>query len=292
MSPTWENTSPYDQPGGGGPQFMLPRMTQVTKLLMLGLGGVWLLSFLFYAPAPQAYRSIEAWLGLDTNAWFSAPLYLPIWQLVTYGVLHSPTGFGHIFYNLLVLYFFGTMLEERLGPRRFGTFFAGAVLAGGFTTMVLRTLGLFPDVLVVGASAGVLAVVVACAVETPNRTVLLLFFPVPLKFLAGGLVLLDVLSTYASLFQPMAGGTDTLAHLGGVAFGFLMAKKRWMWNDLGEAFQEKRQVRAEANEAADQERLDQLLERISRDGIHSLSASEKKFLNRMSERQRGSGPPR
>jgi membrane associated rhomboid family serine protease len=289
MSPTWENTSPYDAPGGGGPQFMLPRMTYVTRLLLLGLGGIWLLSFLLYAPASGAYRSIEAWLGLDTGAWFQAPLYFPFWQLVTYGALHSPTGFGHVFYNLLVLYFFGTMLEERLGPRRFATFFVGAVLAGGIATTLLRTLGPFEDVLVVGASAGVLAVLVACAVETPNRTVILLFFPIPLKYLAGGLVLLDVLTTYASLFQPMVGDTDTLAHLGGVAFGFVMAKKRWMWNDLGETLQVKRQERVQLNEAADQERLDQLLARINREGIHSLTGAEKKFLNRTSERQRGSG---
>lgn len=288
MSPTWETTSPYDSQGGGpgGPGFALPTMTPVTRLLLMGFGAIWLLSFLVYAPAPGAYVALESWIGLDTAAWFRGPLYFPFWQVGTYGLLHAPNSIGHIASNMLVLYFFGTMLEGILGSRRFATFFGGAILAGGVASLTLRSLGLFPDVLVVGASAGVLAVLVACAVLRPNQSVLMLFIPIPLKFLAGFLVAMDVLMTYTSLFSPSpVTRTDTLAHLGGVAFGFLMARQGWMWRDVGETLDKKRRERVVQNEVVDQERLDALLERIHREGIHSLSPTERKFLNRVSKRK-------
>ena len=140
------------------------------------------------------------------------------WQLVTYGFLHSPTNFYHIFFNMLALWMFGRDLERIMGPRRFATYWFVCVIGAGFVQLLVGQLT-GSDVRTVGASGGVFGLLLAFALMFPNRIVVLLIPPIPLK--AKYFVLLYGLLT---LYMGFSGGAPSVAHfahLGGMLFGYL-----------------------------------------------------------------------
>lgn len=231
---------------------------------------------------------LASWLGINSGMWFSGPPYVPVWQVLTYGFVHDLGGFGHILFNSLTLFFFGAMLERSLGSNRFLVCYFGALLAGGVLHVLLTLTGLFGGV-VVGASGAIMGVVVAAAVLFPRAQVLFIFVPLPLWVMAGVLVAIDLMS-----FTRMGSGVAHDVHLAGALFGFLYIKRGWYhretpnFADMPAELAAKRAERKEAKAAdqrkADEACLDQLLERINRDGLNSLSDAEKAFLNKMSKR--------
>lgn len=215
------------------------------------------------------------------------------WTLVTYMFLHG--GFGHLFFNMLGLVIFGPRLEERMGSRAFlGMYFAAGI--GG----ALLQLGLAPAAAMVGASAGVYAVVVGFAYYWPNQEIMLLIPPIPLKAW--------VLATFyvgLSVFNGVAGAQDGVAHfahLGGAAAGFGYIKfHEWRRGAAKRDFQSK--MRPDASRGGvvgdrmamarwkgisvdglhelNREEVVRLLDKVSASGPSSLSASEREFLDRM-----------
>ena len=141
------------------------------------------------------------------------------WQLVTYAFLHG--GVGHLFFNMLGLWMFGAELERVWGPKRFMQFYAASVLtAAGAQLVVTAMLGsMYPTV---GASGGLFGLLLAYGMMFPNRTIMPLFPPIPMKakvFVAlyGGLeLILGVTGTQE--------GVAHFAHLGGMLGGFLMIR--------------------------------------------------------------------
>jgi hypothetical protein len=77
----------------------------------------------------------------------------------------------------------------------------------------------------------------------------------------------------------------SFAHLMGALFGFLAVRLGWIWRDPMAEVEDWRERRAEAQAASDEERLDSLLAKINREGIHSLSSGEREFLKRVSNRK-------
>jgi membrane associated rhomboid family serine protease len=153
------------------------------------------------------------------------PLYLH--TLVTYAFLHGSVG--HIFFNMLTLYFFGGDLDLFLGTRRFLILYFGSALTGG----IAAALFLKGPVLVVGASGALYGLLAAYALYFPETTVLL-WFVLPMKIWV--LVLIWVgLSVFYSVFGS-GGGIAHLAHLGGALFGFAYVVRLWkpslLWSDL------------------------------------------------------------
>lgn len=148
------------------------------------------------------------------------PEFMP-WQLVSYGFLHG--GLNHIFFNMFGLWMFGRDLERLMGARRFLTYYMTCVVGAGFVQLIVAQLqgGIYPTV---GASGGVFGLLLAYAMAFPNRTVMLLFPPIPMKakffVLAYGL-----LELYLGL-SGRAPGVANFAHLGGMLFGFLLLM-RW-----------------------------------------------------------------
>jgi membrane associated rhomboid family serine protease len=144
--------------------------------------------------------------------------FLP-WQVGTYAFLHG--GIGHLFFNMLGLWMFGAELERVWGQKRFMQFYAASVLAAAaMQLLVCAVLGsVFPTV---GASGGLFGLLLAFGMLFPNRTIVPLFPPIPMKakyFVAlyGGLELfLGVTGT--------ASGVAHFAHLGGMLGGFLMLR--------------------------------------------------------------------
>ena len=144
--------------------------------------------------------------------------FLP-WQVVTYAFLHG--SIGHLFFNMLGLWMFGAELERVWGTKRFMQFYAASVLTAAATQLVMTSLSgsVYPTV---GASGGLFGLLLAFGMMFPDRIIMPLFPPIPMKakiFVAlyGGL----------ELFLGVTGsrsGVAHFAHLGGMLGGFLMIR--------------------------------------------------------------------
>ncbi len=268
----------FDDDGGGpGGAFDggAPRLNLTRKLLWAN-GILFAASFLLVRFVPSIGAPLWEWLRLDPDLWLSG---IPaVWQLWTYGFLHDLGSPLHILFNMLVLYFFGTMLEGLVGSRRFAWQYFAALAVGAVVHLLFAS---FTTALpVVGASGAVLYTVIACAVLRPRAQVLFFFVPMPLKYMALILVGLDIFAVLS------AGDSRTASdvHLAGAALGFVAARQGWIYFDPGVWWSDRRAQRTQASAASDAEHLDQLLARIQRDGIHTLSRRDKEFLSRMSKR--------
>ena len=144
-----------------------------------------------------------------------------IWQLFTYLFLHG--GIGHIVLNMLALYFFGSPLELDWGTRRFLKFYFYCGIAAGVCVVLAGLLVGSRYSPTLGASGAILGLLVAFGVLYPNETILLMFM-IPMK--AKHLVMLYAAIELLSLWGPDT-GVSTMAHLGGMAFGFLYLKVKF-----------------------------------------------------------------
>ncbi|MDH4046912.1 MAG: rhomboid family intramembrane serine protease [Gammaproteobacteria bacterium] len=139
------------------------------------------------------------------------------WQIVTYGFLHGSVG--HVVFNMLMLWMFGREIEILMGPRRFITYYLTCVVGAGLVQLLVAYLqnGQYNTV---GASGGVFGILLAFGMAFPNRMVMLLIPPIPMK--AKYLVILaGVFELYLGV-SGRAPGVANFAHLGGMLFGFLL----------------------------------------------------------------------
>ncbi len=165
-------------------------------------------------------------LGIFMEPWFTRLLglwplgygFLP-WQVGTYAFLHGSVG--HLFFNMLGLWMFGSELERLWGRQRFIQFYAASVLSAAAAQLLVTWLlgSMYPTV---GASGGLFGLLLAYGMTYPNRTIVPLIPPIPMKakvFVAiyGGLELLMGVTGSAS-------GVAHFAHLGGMLGGFLMLR--------------------------------------------------------------------
>jgi membrane associated rhomboid family serine protease len=230
------------------------------------------------------------------------------WSIITYFFTHE--DFFHILFNLLFLYWFGRIIREFLGNRRVIALYALGGLAGGLFYMLIYNLlpffsGRVTSSEMLGASAGVYAIVVGAATFMPNFTFFLLFLgPVKIKYIA----LFYVILSFANTIGDNAGGQ--LAHLGGALVGFLYIVQLKKGNDWGKPvygvmnffqklFTRKPKIkvthssgrrpatgytrtstnRSNTNSGSiDQKEIDAILDKISEKGYDSLTKEEKEKL--------------
>lgn len=249
------------------------------------------------------------------SRWLAVPAYLPRllqkpWSPISYMFVHS--GFFHILFNMLWLYWMGKIFQEYLGNKKLvALYFLGGFAGAIMYILAFNVFPLFKSALptadAVGASASVLAIVVGTATLLPNYTIrLFLFGNVPLKYLALVMVVLDLLS----LAGNNAGGH--FAHLGGAIFGFIYIKQLQTGNDLGAWFnrfadwlvtllrsrKQKSNMRVSYKRTAGdakggsskadahkvpQEVIDRILDKIAQQGYDGLSKEEKEQLFRASK---------
>jgi membrane associated rhomboid family serine protease len=184
----------------------MPPLPPVTRALLLVNVAVFFL-------LPLLGQGLEASLAL----WPIGPNFGP-WQVVTYAFLHG--SFGHLFFNMLGLWMFGSELERVWGDKRFLQFYTASVLAAAVTQLIV-TAAMGSDYPTIGASGGLFGLLLAFAMMFPNRTILL-FFVIPMK--AKWMVLLYGLLELYQGAAVMNSGVAHFAHLGGMLGGLLMIR--------------------------------------------------------------------
>ncbi len=183
----------------------MPSLPPVTKNLLLICTGIFFL---------QYFVRLEGLFAL----WpVGSGLFQP-WQLLTYAFLHG--GMFHLFFNMLGLWMFGAELERLWGPRRYLHFLLAGVVAAALTQLLVTWLT-NSNVPTVGASGGLFALLLAFGMLFPNRIIMPLFPPIPMKartfvMLFGGIELV--------LGYLDRTGVAHFAHLGGMVGGFLMIR--------------------------------------------------------------------
>lgn len=152
--------------------------------------------------------------------WPLGPNFYP-WQIVTYAFLHSPSNLSHLFFNMLGLWMFGAELEQIWGPKRYLQFYFASVLAAAAAQLTLTFVTGSP-VPTLGASGGIFGLLLAYGMMFPNRTIIPLIPPIPMKARTFVLIYGAI-----ELFQGvvfMGGGVAHFAHLGGMLGGWLMLR--------------------------------------------------------------------
>jgi membrane associated rhomboid family serine protease len=230
------------------------------------------------------------------------------WTLVTYMFTHF--GFMHILFNMLVLYWFGRIFLQYLTGRQLLTTYLIGGLAGAFLYLIF--LNGFPGLRIplgatmLGASAAIMAIVVAISAYAPDYTLNLLFIgPVKLKYIALFYVVLDVLM----IASDNAGGN--ISHLGGAMYGFWFTSQYKKGRDPGKwlnrlldfifnLFRRRPKLNVtyrknaphisdfdyNKNKIAQQKEIDRILDKIARAGYESLTKQEKEILFSMSDKNK------
>jgi membrane associated rhomboid family serine protease len=227
------------------------------------------------------------------NVLMFVPAFLPTrpWTVVTYMFLHA--GLWHIGFNMLALYFFGPAVETRLGGRNF----VGLYLSSGIMGAVL-SIPFTPHAAIVGASGAVFGVMLAFARYWPRQRIYIWgVLPIEARWMV---ILMTAFSLWAG-FGGAQSGVAHFAHLGGFLGGFLYLK--WMdWRSPARRFKQKAQVvpppprdpdqalerwkriRREDIHPVNRDEVDRLLDKISREGVKSLTPDERALLERFAGR--------
>ena len=202
----------------------LSRLNVFEKIIVANV-LVFLVSFI--ALRLQGSGANLEWLSLSKS--FSEVLSKP-WTLLTYGFTHY--SFVHLFFNMIVLYFFGRSFSNLFKQDISLKVYVLGILSGGFAFVLVYNL--FPTGILntvgplVGASAGVRAVIIFLCAYLPNKEVRFFTFQFPLKYIGIAMVLFDI----PGLFSQNSGGS--VAHFGGYVLGYFYATQFQKGTDIGE----------------------------------------------------------
>jgi len=252
------------------PQMTFPQITPMVKRLLIINIAVFLVSFLI----PPVGRFFFYWFSVYPA---SLGMSLQLWRPITYQFLHSTSGFGHIFFNMLILFFFGPMLERLWGGKKFLNFYLICGAMGGVLYPLLALAGWLRVAPLIGASGAILGMLAAGAILFPNMRVLVMFiFPVKLRILAVILAVISVMTLLRPEQFTNAGGEA--AHLGGMVAGavyVLSQSWRTKFKFKTQSGRWKEKMTVERNLKAE---LDRILQKVHESGLHSLTSREKKIL--------------
>jgi membrane associated rhomboid family serine protease len=287
---SWQDRPYSDGYGDGRPelriQFRKPGML-ATWLLIANVA-------VFFVQSIIASRSFDLTFGLSLNG----IVHLQVWQLGTYMFLHS--GFWHLFFNMLMLYFVGSEVERGFGRDRFLILYAVSGVVGGLAYLLFGAFSAthFARPLV-GASGAVWGLLMVAMIFYPSMQIIFYFFPVPIRVF--GAIMLGIF-----VYQMATGTEDNpggqLCHLGGAmaAVGVLalwgMAPRVRFGADTGAdsgpgwfsrwRSSEGAWARKQKKLAAEQAEVDRILEKVHREGINSLTRKERNLLATATKHQR------
>ncbi len=259
-------------------------LTPWVKRLLIANGVAFLVTAGLFGQPPL--------IRFDWVAFQPQMVLLRPWTIITYMFVHG--NFWHLFFNLLVLFFFGPPLEERWGSREFIKYYLICGLGGAALSFVFAM-----NSAVIGASAAVFGVMLAFAMNWPDMPIYVFgIFPIKAKWMV------TILAVFA-LFSALSGARDGVAHfahLGGFAAGWIYLKLDFRTSrTLGKLNRimnrpkltvvsgmpqpEKPRPRTSVDERVYDD-VDKVLDKISTKGIASLTPEERKLLDDVSRKYR------
>jgi len=261
----------FESKSGYEPHFRvsMPKITPVVMWLIIINVVVFLPTFLIPPLKTFIFDWFSVYPALGTT--------LQFWRLVTYQFLHSTTEFSHIFWNMVWLYFIGTILEPFWGSRKFLIFYLICGAAGGLLYPLLVLVGWLKEGYLVGASGAILGVLTATAILFPSsRFYLMGIFPIRVRIIAIIFLVFAILTLLNPYRSSNAGGEA--AHLGGMVAGAVYVfsqswREKFKLKLRSGAWQKK--MTAQRNLQVE---VDRILEKVHNSGIHSLTSKEKKIL--------------
>ncbi|MFT0715808.1 rhomboid family intramembrane serine protease [Flagellimonas lutimaris] len=277
----------------GGLRYQFARLSIAEKLIAINV-LIFLIDGLSGALFGQSFSQLFH-LPKDFFEFLAQP-----WSLVTYSFFHA--GFGHIFWNMIMLYFASRIFLNLFDAQRFiNVYFLGLMLGG---LVFLLSYNVFPTLVnsntaLIGASAGVNAVLIFVCAYLPNQEVRVIFFNIKLWYIGAALVIKDLV--LIGMGDNIGGG---MAHLGGAFLGYMYARQLFKGHDIGAGFTKFRDYvvqlfkpkekkaplktvykkkasstnKKDYDKQAKQKKIDTILDKISKSGYESLSKEEKDFL--------------
>ena len=223
--------------------------------------------------------SIVNWFTIDAT--FSEFILKP-WSILTYGFIHG--SFSHIFWNMLILYYFGNILKNIFGEKLILNLFLSGIVAGGLIYLI--SYNLFPvfkgvNSVMIGASAGVMSVLFFLAAYDPQYRIRIIFFDIKILYIALFLFFYDIIQI------PLNNSGGHIAHIGGALWGYYYSVKYNNGSDLVNSIlsyfkkntNNKPSVKSKTdNKSFNQDKIDEILDKISDSGYDSLTKSEKEYL--------------
>jgi len=223
--------------------------------------------------------SIVNWFTIDATL---SEFILKPWSILTYGFIHG--SFSHIFWNMLILYYFGNILKNIFGEKLILNLFLSGIVAGGLTYLI--SYNLFPvfkgvNSVMIGASAGVMSVLFFLAAYDPQYRIRIIFFDIKILYIALFLFFYDIIQI------PLNNSGGHIAHIGGALWGYYYSVKYNNGSDLVNSIlsyfkkntNNKPSVKSKKNtKNFDQNKIDEILDKISDSGYDSLTKSEKEYL--------------
>ena len=275
----------------------------LTKLIYINVGVfllvqlLYVFSFLFSLPL----LAIIDYFSLPANTLL---LIKKPWSIITYMFLHK--GFMHLLFNILWLYFGGQIFLSFFDNKKLtSTYVLGGISGAMLFIISFNIFPVFenalPNAMALGASASVLAIIMAITTKSPNYIIrLFLVGNVKLKYIAFFSIALDILS----IPQGNAGGH--IAHLGGAFFGYLYVKQLNSGNDMASRFnkimdylssilrdtpklkktysRKKSDQDFKKEKVQEEAKIDKILDKIAKSGYEGLTKQEKDILFKASKK--------
>lgn len=204
------------------PMLMIPPFRGVVRALIVINSVIFLVGVLILQPFLLGDGRLNEWFALTPARLINS---FWVWQPFTYMFLHAAGNFSHIVYNMLTLWFFGSDLEDRWGRKFFLSYYlicgvgAGVVYALGTLIYGLITGNPAPMLIpLVGASGAVFGLLLAYGLLFGDRTIFMMLFPMKARWFA---VLVGIIELVSLLDSGLNSSVANLAHLGGIAVGFI-----------------------------------------------------------------------
>ena len=279
------------------------RGNSLTKLIYINVGVFLITSILHVLSFLFMVNSLEFLNYFTLPASISHFIKKP-WSIITYMFLHQ--SFIHLLFNMIWLYFGGQIFLSFFDNKKLISTYVLGGISGAVLFIISFNLfpafaGVLQNAVAVGASASVLAIIMAITTKSPNYSIrLFLIGNIKLKHIAIVSIVLDILN----IPQGNAGGH--IAHLGGAFFGYLYVKQLNGGNDIASVFdkimdylatylkRESKLKKAYRRKKSDQDfrkekvqaqaKIDNILDKISKSGYESLTKQEKDILFKASKK--------
>jgi membrane associated rhomboid family serine protease len=252
------------------------------KGLLIANFAIFLLQQIFAHINPALSDLFSYYFGLSFGGIIHDHFY---WQIFTYMFLHQ--GWFHIFFNLLTLWMFSGELEQLWGTKAFLRYYFISGIGAGFFSLALSAYLSDAQSVTMGASGALWALLLAFGLIWGNREVLLYFlFPIKMKFVLIFFGLIEFFGTLKSI-NGVSDNVSHICHVGGIITGFILLKimsrkspksKRGIISGLFVKIRNRKKQRIINDRIKAKDTIDRLMDKIAREGMTSLTTSERRDL--------------